>query len=95
MLPAAQLTNLTVTGDVITAPGAPNVLIQGLPAACVGDVVAGPVCVGSITMGSFTVLIAGRPAARTTSLVVGANPITGIPVTTSVIGLGVTVLIGG
>lgn len=51
-------------GGPITAPGAPTVLIGGLPAACVGDMVT---CVGppdSIVKGSATVLIGGRPAAR-------------------------------
>lgn len=95
MFPAARLTDLTVTGDPITAPGVPNVLIMGLPAACVGDLVAGPVITGNIVMGSFTVLIGGRPAARVTSQVAGVNTVTGIPLTT-VVGLGApTVLIGG
>ncbi|MBD2488012.1 PAAR domain-containing protein [Aulosira sp. FACHB-615] len=95
MFPAARLTDLTVTGDPITAPGVPNVLIVGLPAACVGDLVAGPVVTGSIVLGSFTVLIGGRPAARVTSQVAGVNTVTGVPLTT-VVGIGApTVLIGG
>ncbi|PZO37083.1 MAG: PaaR repeat-containing protein [Pseudanabaena frigida] len=95
MFPAARLTDITATGDPITGPGAPNVLIGSLPAACVGDLVAGPVITGSIAMGSVTVLICGRPAARITSQVVGANTITGVPLT-SVVALGMpTVLIGG
>jgi len=51
-------------GGPITAPGAPTVLIGGLPAARVGDMVT---CVGppdTIALGSFTVLIGGQPAAR-------------------------------
>jgi uncharacterized Zn-binding protein involved in type VI secretion len=51
-------------GGPISAPGAPTVLIGGLPAACVGDMA---VCVGppdSIIKGSPKVLIGGRPAAR-------------------------------
>ena len=72
--PAARLTDLhtcpMVTGVVphvggpISAPGAPTVLIGGLPAARLGDVA---VCVGppdSIVAGSPTVLIGGQPAAR-------------------------------
>jgi uncharacterized Zn-binding protein involved in type VI secretion len=72
--PAARLTDMHVcpmtTGQVppvggpIASPGAPTVLIGGLPAACVGDIVT---CVGppdSIVKGSATVLIGGRPAAR-------------------------------
>lgn len=46
-------------------------------------------------MGSFTVLIGGRPAARVTSQVAGVNTVTGVPLTT-VVGVGApTVLIGG
>lgn len=51
-------------GGPIIGPGAPNVLIGGLPAARVGDMLT---CVGppdSIVMGSTTVLIGGMPAAR-------------------------------
>lgn len=77
MPPAARLTDMhqcpMVTpgappiphvGGPVTGPGASNVLIGGLPAACVGDLC---VCVGppdSIVKGSTTVLIGGRPAAR-------------------------------
>ncbi|MGV0028542.1 hypothetical protein [Phormidesmis priestleyi] len=43
MFPAARITDLTVTGDAILPPGVPTVLIGGLPAACVGDQVMGPV----------------------------------------------------
>jgi uncharacterized Zn-binding protein involved in type VI secretion len=51
-------------GGPITGPGAPTVIIGGLPAAKVGDML---VCVGppdTIVKGSSTVLIAGMPAAR-------------------------------
>lgn len=82
--PAARVGDMTVTGDPITGPGVPNVLICNLPAAVMGDLVSGTVCVGAITMGSPTVLIGGRPAARLTSQVTGVNPITGVPVTTAV-----------
>lgn len=82
--PAARITDMTATGDVITGPGVPNVLIGGLPASVMGDMVSGAACVGSITVGSPTVLIGGRPAARVTSTVVGVNPATGAPVTTMV-----------
>ncbi|MCD9033576.1 PAAR domain-containing protein [Luteimonas sp. Y-2-2-4F] len=74
MPPAARLTDLhtcpMVTGVVphvggpISAPGAPTVLIGGLPAARVTDMA---VCVGppdTIVAGAPTVLIAGLPAAR-------------------------------
>lgn len=51
-------------GGPILGPGCPTVLIGGLPAARVGDMLF---CVGppdSIVMGSATVLIGGMPAAR-------------------------------
>jgi uncharacterized Zn-binding protein involved in type VI secretion len=51
-------------GGPIVGPGAPTVLIAGLPAARVGDTL---VCVGppdSIIKGSTTVMICGMPAAR-------------------------------
>lgn len=82
--PAARLTDMTATGDAITGPGMPNVLIEGLPASVMGDLVNGAACVGAITQGSPTVLIGGRPAARVTSVVAGANPVTGVPVSTTV-----------
>jgi uncharacterized Zn-binding protein involved in type VI secretion len=72
--PAARLTDMHVcpmvtaivphVGGPIVGPGAPTVLIGGLPAARVGDMA---VCVGPpdvIAMGCFTVLIGGAPAAR-------------------------------
>ncbi|MFO7683681.1 MAG: PAAR domain-containing protein [Chloroflexota bacterium] len=72
--PAARLTDMhtcpMVTGVVphvggpILGPGAPTVLIAGLPAAVLGDSVT---CVGppdTIIKGSATVLIGGKPAAR-------------------------------
>jgi uncharacterized Zn-binding protein involved in type VI secretion len=51
-------------GGPVTGPGVATVLIGGLPAAVVGDLL---VCVGppdSIVQGSTTVLISSRPAAR-------------------------------
>jgi uncharacterized Zn-binding protein involved in type VI secretion len=73
-MPAARLTDMHVcplvtvlvphVGGPIAGPGAPTVLIGGMPAARVGDMV---VCVGPpdvIALGSFTVLIGGMPAAR-------------------------------
>ncbi len=74
MKPAARLTDMhtcpMVTGVVphvggpIVAPGQPNVLIGGLPAARVSDMCT---CVGppdTIVVGSAKVLIGGLPAAR-------------------------------
>jgi uncharacterized Zn-binding protein involved in type VI secretion len=51
-------------GGPILGPGAPTVLIAGLPAAVLGD---SATCVGppdTIIKGSATVLIGGKPAAR-------------------------------
>jgi uncharacterized Zn-binding protein involved in type VI secretion len=74
MPPAARLTDMHVcpmvtgvvphVGGPVLAPGAPTVLIGGMPAARVSDMC---VCVGPpdvIAMGSTTVLIGGMPAAR-------------------------------
>lgn len=74
MPPAARITDMHVcpmvtgvvphVGGPISGPGAPTVLIGGLPAARVGDMA---VCVGPpdvIALGSFKVLIANMPAAR-------------------------------
>ena len=52
------------TGGPIVGPGAPTVLIGGLPAAKVGDLAT---CVGPpdlILKGSMTVQVMGFPAAR-------------------------------
>lgn len=74
MPPAARISDMHVcpmvtgvvphVGGPILPPGAPTVLIGGLPAATVGDMC---VCVGppdSIILGSSTVMIGGKPAAR-------------------------------
>ena len=74
MKPAARITDMHVcpmvtgvvphVGGPILPPGAPTVLIGGLPAAKVGDMA---VCTGppdSIVLGSMTVLISNMPAAR-------------------------------
>ena len=99
MRPAARLTDMHVcpmvtpglppiphVGGPILGPGAPVVLVGGMPAARVGDMA---MCVGppdSIVMGSFTVLIGGAPAARIGSLTAhGGTVVVGAP----------TVLIGG
>jgi uncharacterized Zn-binding protein involved in type VI secretion len=101
MFPAARVGDMTATGDTITGPGVPTVLIGNMPASVVGDMVAGPICnvSGAIVMGSATVLIGSRPAARMTSQVVGVNqppgPVPPIPVATVVMKGEPTVLIGG
>jgi len=96
MPPAARVSDLhtcpmvTVlvphVGGPILPPGAPTVLIGGLPAARMGDMAT---CVGPpdvIIRGSATVLIGGKPAAR-----MGDNTAHG-----GLITLGcMTVMIGG
>ena len=74
MMPAARISDMHVcpmvtgvvphVGGPILPPGAPLVLIGGLPAARMGDMAT---CVGppdTIIIGSPTVLIGGQPAAR-------------------------------
>jgi uncharacterized Zn-binding protein involved in type VI secretion len=89
-MPAARLTDMHVcpivtllvphVGGPIVGPGCPTVLIGGLPAARVGDML---VCVGPpdvIALGSFTVLIGGMPAARLGDLTAhGGSIILGCP----------------
>lgn len=77
MKPAARVTDMHTcpmltpavppvphVGGPIVTPGGPTVLIGGLPSA---TVTSQCVCVGPpdvIVLGSFTVLISGKPAAR-------------------------------
>jgi uncharacterized Zn-binding protein involved in type VI secretion len=66
MLPGARITDLIVSPATqgaptpIVPPGAPSVLIGGLPAARLGDTCG----VDAIIKGSATVIIGGMPAAR-------------------------------
>lgn len=66
MLPAARITDLITSSATlgvptpIIPPGAPTVLIGGLPAARLGDTCGADV----IIKGSTTVFIGGLPAAR-------------------------------
>lgn len=51
-------------GGPVSGPGAPTVLIEGMPAAVLGDIT---ICTGppdTIVMGSTTVLVEGKPLAR-------------------------------
>ena len=99
MPPAARLTDMHAcpmqtpglppiphVGGPIVGPGVPAVLICKLPAAVVGD---SATCVGppdTIVMGSTTVMIGGKPAARIgDSTAHGGNIVIGCP----------TVMIGG
>ena len=67
--PAARLGDLTAHGGAVTS-GNPTVLINGQPAATVGDLHVCPLCSpgphvgGPVLLGAPTVLIGGRPAAR-------------------------------
>lgn len=96
MLPAARLTDMhtcpMLTGVVphvggpVVGPCAPTVLVGGLPAARVGDLLT---CVGppdTIVTGVPNILIMGQPAARITDATAhGGVIIVGMP----------TVLYGG
>jgi uncharacterized Zn-binding protein involved in type VI secretion len=89
-LPAARLTDMHIcpmvtvlvphVGGPVVGPGCPTVLIGGMPAARVGDML---VCVGPpdvIAMGAFTVLIGGMPAAQMGSLTAhGGSIVLGCP----------------
>jgi uncharacterized Zn-binding protein involved in type VI secretion len=89
MLPAARVTDLIVSSATlgvptpIIPPGAPTVLIGGLPAARLGDTCGAD----AIVKGSATVMIGGMPAARVADLTAAGGAIMppGAP----------TVLIGG
>jgi uncharacterized Zn-binding protein involved in type VI secretion len=73
-------------GGPVLPPGSVNVLVGGLPAATMGDML---VCAGgpdSIVLGSATVLINSKPAARMGDLTAhGGTIVAGCP----------TVIIGG
>jgi len=63
---AARVTDMIVSSATfgapvpIATPGAPTVLIGGLPAACVGSSCG----VDAVLMGSLSVMLGGTPAAR-------------------------------
>ncbi len=89
MMPAARITDIIVSTATMGAPtpiippGAPTVLIGGLPAARMGDTCG----VDAIVKGSATVMIGGMPAARVADLTASGGAI--IPPG------ALTVLIGG
>lgn len=88
MFPAARLTDMIVSTATmgiptpIIGPGAPTVLIAGLPAARVGDTCG----VDAIVMGSATVLIGGMPAARILDLTASGGMIVAVGAPTVLIG---------
>jgi len=85
MTPIATMANLTATGDVVLGPGGLFHLAFGLPVACMGDLVAGPLCVsGVVTLSTaLTHLVLGRPLANMGSMVTGITPL-GTPIATAV-----------
>lgn len=89
MMPAARVTDMIVSTATlgvptpIIPPGAPTVLIGGLPAARMGDTCG----VDAIVKGSATVMIGGMPAARVADITASGGAI--IPPG------ALTVLIGG
>ena len=79
--PIVTLTGQTGTGDIVTGPGAPNVIIGGKPVSLVGDMVSGAALVGVISQpGNPQIVIGGKPPAALTGSVDGTNPATGVPV---------------
>ena len=73
--PVATIANLTATGDVIIGPGGITTMVKGLPVACMGDAVAGPMCIGAVTMTTaINKLAKGRPIANLGSVVTGISP---------------------
>jgi uncharacterized Zn-binding protein involved in type VI secretion len=96
MPPAARISDMHVcpmvtgvvphVGGPVSGPGVPTVLIGGMPAATVGDML---VCTGPpdvIVKGSATVMIGGKPAARMGDMTAhGGSIVLGLP----------TVMIGG
>lgn len=89
MPPAARVTDMIVSAltqgipTPIIPPGAPTVLLAGLPAARMGDSCGAD----AIIMGSATVMIGGMPAARIADPTAGGGVV--MPPG------AVTVLIGG
>ncbi|MDR3337965.1 MAG: hypothetical protein LBT16_12260 [Treponema sp.] len=84
--PVATIANLTATGDVIIGPGGITTMVKGLPVACMGDIVAGPLCVAGVIAMTTAInkLAKGRPIANLGSIVTGVSPI-GIPMSTAVL----------
>lgn len=79
--PIATITGLTATGDTITGPGFAKYIFKGMPVALVGDSVTGAACTGVISQTTaLNRIYGGRPLAIVTSVVTGANPATGVPV---------------
>jgi len=76
---AARVTDMIVSTATLGAPvpiatpGAPTVLIAGLPAACLGSSCG----VDAVVMGSTAVMLGGLPAARVGDPTGGGGTVTG------------------
>ena len=89
MAAAVRVGDVTTHGGVVTGPGAPTVMIEGMPAAVMGDMHACAIVPTAATphipsspflIGSTTVLICGKPAIRVTDICLcGANAAVGCP----------------
>jgi uncharacterized Zn-binding protein involved in type VI secretion len=85
---AARVTDLIVSSATLGAPvpiatpGAPTVLIAGLPAACVGSSCG----VDAVVMGSTAVMAGGLPAARVGDPTGAGGSIVGVGAPTVIIG---------
>ncbi len=84
--PVATIVNMTATADVIIGPGGITTMVKGLPVACMGDAVSGPMCIGVITMTTaINKLAKGRPIANLGCVVTGISPpMLGAPIVTAV-----------
>ena len=84
---AARVTDTTNHGGTIVGPGAPTVLIGGMPACVAGDNHVGSLppnahqpTASPFPMGSTTVLIGGKPAIRVGDVCIcGASAAVGEP----------------
>jgi uncharacterized Zn-binding protein involved in type VI secretion len=85
---AARVTDMIVSSATlgvptpILPPGAPTVLIAGMPAARLGDTCGAD----AVIMGSVTVLIGGLPAARIGDPTAGGGAIVAVGAPTVLIG---------
>ncbi len=83
--PAARIGDLTSDTGLITGPGAPNVLINGIPAARMGDMHTTPMVIPGtppvplvggplVGPGSVNVIIGGSPAALMGDMALNSGP---------------------
>lgn len=89
MAAAVRVGDVTTHGGVVTGPGAPTVMIGGMPVAVMGDMHTCAIVPTAATphipsspflIGSTSVLICGKPAIRVTDICLcGANAAVGYP----------------